>query len=975
MIDHYRQDVHQLQPPSKAGAIEAIRGGIPIPLPPTLEGFLSRWNGAILFRGALRIRSTSELAAAAENVRNVIVFADGPAQDDRWAFATDGHGQVVVGKWHESDNTGDLGQFEPLHDRFDRWLMSTVKILDENHREAASKLKTRLEADPDSGYLLLALAEQVLHQGDPTQARTLLERATARDPALAPAWERLGDTMIGHEDDKARFAYLKALRGIRLPAPFPSSSPPTPQLIRTLARLFPRGDDGWERELRCFMDESVQDALTEIEAGLVEAAAVALAQVLLDRGDRPGAREALVAHIDRARAFQVGILPIEAVLVLAEVEIELGLHDEAERRLRLLRNEEGVIHARTQLLLGWIAASRQEPWAEQILTEAIEGLEPRSVMGPDPHIAMRFRGLVMLAERRLLLGQLQTSKELSAQARVLADRLADEALHARLDLLEGDQCRQADDIPGAESAWRSAQQREHGCSQLKVRLLLRRGDLFRLTGDTQRAAEDYLQATQDFQALHLPTREGWAHLRLAQLGRRESIEQARTLFKAADLAAGVAATDAIAGNPAQCLEWHLERSGEHARDRANAQRARPPLTRADADRPERRMGAHRIAISACGSQIVQTLDKWLESCSRSLDLATPRVTDPNLARYIAAADLLAAHQSYEASEIMLRQLLELRPKGMAGQALVGAMARSPNAALVDGLLEALEGGFDPSGMAAAAEVLGLRRESMAVPILRKLAGPSSTLRVRRAAITALGRIGEHAAIDELVQALEEPGLAEETSVSLLLLGEWQGVDAQAQALASRKEPISQSLGEIVGRYGGPAYMLLLFRTAELDGPAGIGAIHGLGYLGEARAVQRLIDALASRDITRCQMANASLEIITGHHEDPEESLLRNRWIDWWEKNGCNFQEGTRYRHGEQMDPGTLLSRLEHDDSLVRRSAYDELVISTGEHLPFDAEGPYRVQVSHIQTWKRWWKSQDPERFPPGNWWFHGESIG
>jgi HEAT repeat protein len=312
---------------------------------------------------------------------------------------------------------------------------------------------------------------------------------------------------------------------------------------------------------------------------------------------------------------------------------------------------------------------------------------------------------------------------------------------------------------------------------------------------------------------------------------------------------------------------------------------------------------------------------------------------------------------------------------MAGQALVGAMARSPNAALVDGLLQALDGGFDPSGMAAAAEVLGLRREPMAVPILRILAKPSSTLRVRRAAITALGRIGDKCATEDLIEALEEPGLAEETSVALLLLGDWQGVDAQAQALASRKEAISQSLGEIVGRYGGPAYMLLLFRTAELDGPAGIGAIHGLGYLGEVRAVQRLIDSLASRDITRCQMANAALEIITGHHEDPEESLLRNRWIDWWEKNGGNFQEGARYRHGELMAPGTLLTRLEHDDSLVRRSAYDELVISTGEHLPFDADGPYRVQVNHIQAWQHWWRSMDTDRFPPGNWWFHGESIG
>ena len=198
---------------------------------------------------------------------------------------------------------------------------------------------------------------------------------------------------------------------------------------------------------------------------------------------------------------------------------------------------------------------------------------------------------------------------------------------------------------------------------------------------------------------------------------------------------------------------------------------------------------------------------------------------------------------------------------------------------------------------------------------------------------------------------------------------------QAQALAARTEPISQSLGEIVGRYGGPSYLLLLFRIAEMDGPAGIGAIHGLGYLGEARAVPRLIDALASRNITRCQMANAALEIITGHHEDPEESLLRNRWIEWWEKNSGNFQEGCRYRHGEPMDPGTLLNRMWHDDPLVRRAAYDELVLSTGVHLPFDAEGALpRANESHPSV-DRLVECTDSRCLSCGRWWFHGEPIG
>ena len=66
--------------------------------------------------------------------------------------------------------------------------------------------------------------------------------------------------------------------------------------------------------------------------------------------------------------------------------------------------------------------------------------------------------------------------------------------------------------------------------------------------------------------------------------------------------------------------------------------------------------------------------------------------------------------------------------------------------------------------------------------------------------------------------------------------------------------------------------------------------------------------------------------------------------------------------------------LSHDDPLVRRSTYDELVISTGAQLPFDAEGPYRIQVSHRRAWEQWWQEYAP-RFPNGRWTFHGEEIG
>jgi hypothetical protein len=75
-----------------------------------------------------------------------------------------------------------------------------------------------------------------------------------------------------------------------------------------------------------------------------------------------------------------------------------------------------------------------------------------------------------------------------------------------------------------------------------------------------------------------------------------------------------------------------------------------------------------------------------------------------------------------------------------------------------------------------------------------------------------------------------------------------------------------------------------------------------------------------------------------------------------------------------LTPEVLVQALGHDDALVRRGSYDELVISTGESLPFDAEGPYRLQVAHQRAWKQWAR-ENSQRFPAGSWWFDGQTIG
>lgn len=958
VIDRYRRDVHQLEPPPSADSVGGAEGFLGQPIPPTLLGFLGRWNGARLFRGALRIRSVAELAPATESASSVIVFADGPGDQDRWAFAPDGQGGAVFGRWG-----GEA--FQPLHEHFDRWLMATVRVLDENIREPGQQLDARLDADPECGFLLLSAADRALAAGDPDTASALLVRATAADPGLVAAWERMGDVAMGQDRQKARFAYLKALRALRLPAPYPTVHAPAPALIHTLARLFPAGDAGWERELEHLLSEGVRDVGSFSELALAEAAAVALARVRLERDGRSEARQALSDFLGRVPGFALRAPCAEATLLLVEIETELGHHDTAEKRLRSFRIAPPPLLARANLALGRIAVLRQEPWAEEILRDALSGLTDAT---------QKAEALLLLGERHLSHERYDEAEECFNQASRVARQLSSNPLGARAALGLGDVLRLRGDGAAAETCYREARSMAGEDRELLGRVVLRRGDLHRMVGSIENAAEDYGRAAQIYHDLELPLREARARVRLARLGVPEAAVAANELFKAADMAAGVAAADAVMGDPARSLDWHLERATEHARERANAQRARPPLSRADADRPERRLGAHRMAIATCSVAVARTLSAELESLAKQLDLTSPRMSDPHLARYVAAADLLAGHRSYEASEAMLRQIMEIRPGGLAGRALIGALARSSNAALVDGLLRAVEGEGDPTGVAAAAEVLGWRREKAAVDALCQLIGRERRPAVRRAAVVALGRIGEPEAVPAVLSALDVAELAEEAAVSLLLLGEWQGVDHHAQALAAQQPNLTRSPGEIVGRYGGPSYLLLLMRTAELEGPAGLGAIQGLGFLGDPRAVPRLIDATGSRDQTRAFVASGALEILTGHPESVDESLLRNRWTEWWAKNGSSFSPGVRYRLGRRFDAGLLIERLSDDDALVRRTTYDELVISTGARLPFDPEGPYRVQVAHQAAWRRWWR-ENAESLPPGRWSFHGGEIG
>jgi HEAT repeat protein len=969
MLAKYRRDVHRLDEPATADAIHALEAQLGRRLPHGLREFLARHNGAELFRGALRMRPTHEMGPASVEVRNVWVFADG-AEGERWVFARNHDGGHAFGLW-------DGARLTPMHSTFAGWFAATLEVLDARVQREDDRIAIRLEADADDPWQLYDAGLRTLLSGRAEAAVGLLERATRADPTHVLAWQRLGDALSATDRVASRKAWLAALDTMRIPLDWPGAPLLDPEVFTSLARTF-HDPEEWEHQLTRFLHERVTEVYTEEEFDLVVTATQALADSLVRRGRRAVAYDVLADLLRRSTTFRTRRVPWSAVLALAGVAFDLGRHDEAEKHIRSLRLEgPSDVQAETLLLLGRLAVQREEPWAEDILEDAL------TAAGDDD---LRIQVALARVERATRQARRDEARSWLEAARRWVDQGAPRLLRAMTSLAEGDVARLSEGggLDEAAAAWRRASEilGDRAAPELRLRLDLRFGDLAYARGDRAEAAVRYRAAAQGYAAQELPVREAWALCRLARVVPDPSgpLASARNHFLEADLAAGVAAVDALREREGASLAWHLDRAAEHMAARTHAQRARAPWTRSDAERPERRLGAHRMAIASCPDVVLRAVATELDIAVEGIRGGRTRPLDAPVLRYAAAVHLIAGHRSWLGAQLLLRELVEPRVDGAARAALLGALQRSPNAALVDGLLGCVEdpNSVEPAAVAAAAEVLGLRRESEAVAALRELAKGANAV-LRKAAIVALGRIGAREAAPDLVPALDEPALSEAAGLGLLLLGDRRGLDYHARALTEGRLGLGGQPGELVGRYGTGAHLQVLYPASLFaDDDIAKGAIHGLGLLGDAAAVPHLLRLLdgsdASRNTRRDEAVNAALQLLTGHLEDADVPDLHRRWTTWWVAHQARFQPGVRHRQGRVLDLGQLVHLLESDDAWVRRTAWEELVVQSGERLPLDVDGPWRVQRAQVRAWRTWW-TQQRHRFPPGRWFLDGRDRG
>jgi hypothetical protein len=150
----YRKDVHQFGPPATEEAISALETHLVTHLPRGLKRFLSQYNGSTLFRGALRIRTVSEMTPASETCNEVTLFADGE-DEIRWAWAQTNESDYVFGPW-------DGSTLIALHSTFEGWLEASIALLEGRATKQDDRDAIRFQSDPGDIHQLVRAGTQAL---------------------------------------------------------------------------------------------------------------------------------------------------------------------------------------------------------------------------------------------------------------------------------------------------------------------------------------------------------------------------------------------------------------------------------------------------------------------------------------------------------------------------------------------------------------------------------------------------------------------------------------------------------------------------------------------------------------------------------------------------------------------------------------------------------------------------------------------
>ena len=983
IIERYQQHVHYLEDPVADRILNETEERLGMKLPPYLRKFYSKWNGGDLFKSNLQIRKVMQLTVVNKNNKHIILFAHqegGP----KWVYTEDGAGGFVFGTWTQET-------FQPLFSSFSDWLDCCLHYFAEG--PFVNALEEYFKNAESKDYLKIERAKAFLEVGKTKRALKLLQ-GISTEQGLVPARILLGDALFEQDSEAAINCYEEALRLLSFPLPYQEYVPSTAWLSRLEELSDP---ESLRLDLLILWNEGISEPRSQYECELIEQIVLMLQRLSFQKAWNSEGEERtsylssilgfskiteikgaglLIEARERLLSWSLGYSADALQLEIAKMYFFYGEYDWAEQQLRTLHNASKSIQDQRSLLIGRIISQQKENWGLDILFPILESSE-------DPKILAE--ACLLSARYYLRFGEQEQASQALEEVKSFLLEIRSPSLEAEYLLIQGLLFSEENLINAAFDAFTKAEIKARQAMNVLLcgEALVHKGDVYRRSLGDAKAVEYYRAARELFADNHCLF--GWERVsfKLGELiGNGTQILESYKIAKSIDDVQGVLQAEqalkdlGIEHKEGSILNWFLQEIKKRQGERNAAQRSKAPFLRKDADRPERRLSNIRNAFALCDESILDELKDKILFYLPKLQESELSSSNHDLLDFLAALDLVTAHQSSKAVEIILQIIEKGDLTGLAKQGFVQILSRTKNIPVSVGLLSFLsDSESDFLTKLMAIEILGWRRERSALPLIVEILHQSKSIKMRRQVILSLGRIGDRSVVPDLLEYIDDTVFSTEISLSLLLLGEHSALDWHAQSLASGIKGKNVHLGQLVGRYGGSAYLLLLKNIIQNHEEAEIlqHAIHGLGYLGDCRVVPFLIELTGFREESMSKAASEALELITGHYEGIDEFLLRNRWREWWKEMSYAFKEGHRYRSGKEMSPELLIAALKDDDLLVRLAAYDELVISTGTQLSFDAEGDWWAQQKQISAWENWW-TQNQQNVVAGRWYFDGRLL-
>ncbi len=115
-------------------------------------------------------------------------------------------------------------------------------------------------------------------------------------------------------------------------------------------------------------------------------------------------------------------------------------------------------------------------------------------------------------------------------------------------------------------------------------------------------------------------------------------------------------------------------------------------------------------------------------------------------------------------------------------------------------------------------------------------------------------------------------------------------------------------------------------------------------------------------------------------EEPGETITRlsrnqAEWEQWWDEHKTSFDPELRYRSGKPYSPQCLIENLKMEKSpdVIRKLAYEELVVRYNVNVPFETEMTVKYQIDAIDKMEQKVNAVAGQ-FKDGTWYYNGSLV-